>query len=74
MLTKKRDDSRTATTGGVELMRWSSMRSREQVCSQQMHCLSCPLSIKITGKDCRELTAEEIQNIVKGAEENEHKR
>jgi hypothetical protein len=48
------------------------MRSREQVCSQQVHCLSCPLSVMRTGKDCRELTAEEIQNIVKGAEKNEN--
>lgn len=49
------------------------MNSHEQICRQQIHCLSCPLSIRVTGKDCRELTAEEIQNIVKGAEKNEHK-
>lgn len=40
------------------------MRSREQVCSQQVHCLSCPLSKALTGKDCRELTHNEIQNIM----------
>ena len=35
--------------------------TREQVCSQVPHCLSCPLSVARTGKDCRELTHEEIQ-------------
>lgn len=35
--------------------------SREQVCSQHSHCLSCPLTVGITGKDCRTLTFEEIQ-------------
>lgn len=33
---------------------------RETVCSQVLHCLSCPLSVMHTGKDCRELTAEEL--------------
>jgi uncharacterized protein (DUF1499 family) len=56
--------SRAATISGVELMRWSSMRSHEQMCSQQAHCLSCPLSRKLTGKDCRKLTHEEIHNIM----------
>lgn len=37
------------------------MPTREQVCSQQIHCLSCPLSVGITGKDCRELTPEEVR-------------
>ena len=58
--------SRAVTTGGVEPMRWSSMRSREQVCSQQMHCLSCPLSVMRTGKDCRELSVNEIKEIMEG--------
>lgn len=40
------------------------MISRECVCSQQSGCLSCPLSRKLTGKDCRELTHEELQNIM----------
>ena len=40
------------------------MTSRECVCSQQSGCLSCPLSRKLTGKDCRELTHNEIQNIM----------
>ena len=37
---------------------------REVICSQQQHCLSCPLSIAVTGKDCRELTIAEIANII----------
>lgn len=40
------------------------MTSREQVCSQQVHCLSCPLSVMRTGKDCRELSANEIKEIM----------
>lgn len=36
---------------------------RETVCSQVLHCLSCPLSPLRTGKDCRELTAEELAEI-----------
>ena len=40
------------------------MNSRECICSQQAGCLSCPLSVKLTGKDCRELTQKEIQNIM----------
>lgn len=35
--------------------------TREQICSQQLHCLSCPLSVIRTGKDCRTLTLEEIK-------------
>lgn len=41
------------------------MRSREQICSQQVHCLNCPLSVRVTGKDCRELTQKEIQKFMK---------
>ncbi len=40
------------------------MISRECICSQQSGCLSCPLSVKLTGKDCRKLTHEELQNIM----------
>lgn len=40
------------------------MTSRESICLQMSHCLSCPLSVSLTGKDCRELTAKEIQNII----------
>lgn len=35
---------------------------RETVCSQALHCLSCPLSPLRTGKDCRELTAKELDH------------
>lgn len=44
---------------------------REVICSQQAHCLSCPLSV--AGKDCRELTAEEIERIIQEVRNNEHK-
>ena len=50
------------------------MRSkREVICSQQQHCLSCPLSVAVTGKDCRELSPEEIRKIMKEVRNNEHK-
>ena len=39
------------------------MPSRKQICSQQIHCLSCPISIAVTGKDCRELTQQELTKI-----------
>lgn len=39
------------------------MPSRKQICSQQQHCLSCPLSVAVTGKDCRELTQQELIRI-----------
>lgn len=38
---------------------------RETVCSQALHCLSCPLSPLRTGKDCRELTVQELAEIRK---------
>ncbi|MBP5433744.1 hypothetical protein [Ruminococcus sp.] len=38
--------------------------TREQVCSQQIHCLSCPISSSSTGKDCRELSSAEIEAIM----------
>lgn len=44
---------------------------REIICSQQSHCLSCPLSVLRTGKDCRELTHMEIQEIMEELRENE---
>lgn len=46
--------------------------SRENICSQQIHCLSCPLSVLRTGKDCRELSAEEIREIMKEVRKNEN--
>lgn len=39
--------------------------TREQICNQQIHCLSCPLSVVRTGKDCRTLSLEEIKKEVK---------
>lgn len=41
------------------------MPTRKQICSQQICCLSCPLSIMVTGKDCRELSLQEIRKIMK---------
>lgn len=29
--------------------------TREQLCSQQAHCLSCPVSVLRTGRDCHEI-------------------
>lgn len=37
------------------------MISRENICSQHSHCLCCPLSVYITGKDCRELSYTELK-------------
>ena len=39
--------------------------SRETICSQNIHCLSCPLCVLFTGKQCEELTAQEIEYILK---------
>lgn len=41
------------------------MTLREVICSQQLHCLSCPLSVARTAKDCRELSLQEIRKIMK---------
>ena len=40
------------------------MTSRDRICLQFSCCLSCPLSVSLTGKDCRELTQTEIHNIM----------
>lgn len=45
--------------------------SRENICSQQIHCLRCPLSVMRTGKDCRELSLQEIREIMKEVRDNE---
>ena len=45
--------------------------SRETVCSQQLHCLSCPLSVLRTGKDCRALSLQEIREIMKEVRESD---
>ena len=47
------------------------MTYREVICSQQIHCLSCPISISITGKDCRSLSDKEIKEYVKEANKDE---
>lgn len=44
--------------------------TREQICSQQSHCLSCPLSVMRTGKDCRTLTLEEINKTKSEKKQN----
>jgi hypothetical protein len=48
------------------------MTRREVICSQQAHCLSCPLSVLRTGKDCHELSAEEIERIIQEVKNNEN--
>ena len=40
------------------------MTKREHICSQMEHCLSCPLSVKDNGKDCRKLSLKEIKEIL----------
>lgn len=45
--------------------------SRESICSQQLHCLSCPLSVMRTGTDCRELSPKEIRKIMKEVRESD---
>lgn len=39
--------------------------NRDQVCSQQIHCLSCPLSVGRTGKQCDKLTESEVKMIIR---------
>lgn len=41
------------------------MAKLKQICSQQIHCLSCPLSVKTTGKECSKLTPKEIEELLK---------
>ena len=48
--------------------------TREQICTQVPHCLSCPISIRITGKDCRNLSESEIKEYVNKAREEEAKK
>lgn len=40
------------------------MTNRESICKQQIHCLSCPLSVRIAGKDCRALTHKELIEMI----------
>lgn len=44
---------------------------REVICSQYPHCLSCPLSVAVKDKDCRELSPEEIRKIMKEVRESD---
>ena len=39
------------------------MITREQICSQQIHCLSCPLIVWRKGKDCRNLTLQRLEKM-----------
>ncbi len=48
------------------------MLNREKICSQQTHCLSCPLAVWRTGKDCRKLTLQEIREIMEVNENERH--
>lgn len=43
---------------------------REEICKQQIHCLSCMLSVLRTGKECYSLTEKEIEKIIKENKEN----
>lgn len=45
--------------------------TREQVCSQVPHCLSCPLIKFRSGKFCEELTKYEIEEIMRREREKE---
>lgn len=44
---------------------------REQVCSQQIHCLSCPLIKFRSGKNCEELSPEQISEIMRRSRLND---
>lgn len=50
------------------------MNLRNVICSQTSHCLSCPISIRITGKDCRNLSESEIKEYVNKARKEETKK
>ena len=39
------------------------MPTRDQICSQY-RCMSCPLSISVTGKDCRSMNENDIESIM----------
>lgn len=47
------------------------MKKREQVCSQQVHCLSCPLIKFRSGKNCEELSPEQISEIIRRSRLND---
>lgn len=45
--------------------------NREQVCRQQVHCLSCPLIKFRSGKNCEELSPEQISEIMRRSRLND---
>lgn len=45
--------------------------NREQVCSQQVHCLSCPLIKFRSGKNCEDLSPEQISEIMRRSRIND---
>lgn len=45
--------------------------NREQVCSQQIHCLSCPLIKFRSGKNCEELSQEQLNEIMRRSRLND---
>lgn len=45
--------------------------SRETICKQQISCLSCPLSVMHTGKQCDDLSRKEIEYILKDVSLND---
>lgn len=45
--------------------------NREQVCRQQVHCLSCPLIKFRRGKNCEELSPEQISEIMRRSRLND---
>ena len=45
--------------------------NREQVCRQQVHCLSCPLIKFRTGKSCEELSQEQLNEIMRRSRIND---
>lgn len=45
--------------------------NREQVCRQQVHCLSCPLAKFRTGKFCEELSQEQLNEIMRRSRLND---
>ena len=48
---------------------WTSLDIWKTACSQQSGCLSCPLSIANTGKECYTLTVEEIKALLEKEKE-----
>jgi hypothetical protein len=45
--------------------------NREQVCRQQIHCLSCPLIKFRSGKNCEELSQEQLNEIIRRSRLND---